>query len=104
MLPFERDVVAALVSDDARQAAVEDFVDGALRSMPEYLRAGVAAESLALGTWTRLRGLVAGTGAGSLERRLESWERSRIGLVRQYVHMLRSLVLFAEAELAPGAA
>ena len=103
MLRFEREVVRSLVAspDDRLRSAVESYVDGALRAMPEYLRAGVAVESVALGAWA---GLTGGRRRGphALESRLDAWEESRIGLVRQYVRLLRSLVLFAECELAPS--
>jgi hypothetical protein len=110
MLRFERRVVEALVSasddpdtDRAVRDAVGSYVEGALRSMPQHLRAGLAAESLLLGA-------VAGLPRGgrrdrmTLVHRLESWDASRIDLIRQYVRLLRSLVLFAENELQPGAA
>lgn len=105
MLRFEREVVRSLVvsPSDRLRSAVEDYVDGALRAMPEYLRAGVAAESVALGAWAGLSG-GRGRGAEALVARLDAWEESPIGPVRQYVRLLRSLVLFAEYELAPDAA
>ena len=98
MLRFERQVVASLVTapDPDRRAAVESYVDGALRAMPEHLRAGVVAESLALGTWDRLRR----RGGGAID--LEPLESSGIDVIRQYVRLMRSLVLFAENELAPA--
>lgn len=104
MLDFEREVVASLVTstDPELRSAVLTYVDRSLQSMPEHLRAGVAAESLVLGTWVRLRQKLApGDGLGS---QLDAWEDSRLSPVRQYVHLLRSLVLFAEHELAPEAA
>jgi hypothetical protein len=39
-----------------------------------------------------------------LAARLESWESSRIGVLRQYARLMRSLVVFAENELAPAGA
>ena len=105
MLWFEREVVATLVSptlDDQQRSAVEAYVDDSLRSMPEHLRAGVAAESLAFGTWTRLQDLLGSYDRGSMNARLERWKASRFDPVRQYVRLLQSLVLFAEHELAPG--
>ncbi len=97
VLGFERRVVATLVttSDPGRRAQVEAFVDGTLRSMPEHLRAGVAAESVLLGAWDRLRG----GGSGTVD--LAALDGSPIDVVRQYVRLLRGLVLFAESELAP---
>jgi hypothetical protein len=65
--------------------------------MPEHLRAGVVAESLLLGTWDRARRRGS---PGAVD--LDPLERSRIDVVRQYVRLLRSLVLFAENELAPA--
>ena len=101
MLGFEREVVASLVtSTDAEvQSAVLTYVDRSLRSMPEHLRAGVAAESVVLGAWVRLRRRLGATG-DDLRSQLEAWQDSRLDPVRQYVRMLRSLVLYAEHELA----
>ena len=98
MLGFERRVVAGLVTatDPERRAAIESFVDRTLRSMPEHLRAGVAAESILLGAWDGLRR------RGRPEPvDLAALDGSRIDVVRQYVRLLRGLVLFAECELAP---
>jgi hypothetical protein len=98
MLRFEREVVTALGStpDEATRSAVEAFVDGSLRAMPEVIRLGVVGESVLFGIWSRLRGT---TGPEALRAQLDRWETSRISVVRQYVHMFRSLVLFAENEL-----
>jgi hypothetical protein len=104
MLWLERQVVRALTGTDdpLHQAAIETFVDGALRSMPEHLRAGVAAESLGLGVYVRLQLATGRLTDEALRDRLDHWEDGPISLVSQYVHMLRSLVLFAEHELAPA--
>ena len=107
MLWFERAVVATLADrddDDRRRAAIEDYVDEALRAMPEYLRAGVASESLLLGAWTRLEAAVGRHDPRALRARLERWKASRLDPVRQYVRLLQSLVLFAENELEPDPA
>ena len=37
-----------------------------------------------------------------LEAQVDRWEHSQIGLLRQYVRALHSLVLFAEHEMAMG--
>jgi hypothetical protein len=105
MLAFEREVVASLVtsSDPKLRSAVLAYVDRSLRSMPEHLRAGVAAESLVLGTWVRLRRKLGVTGE-DLGSQLDAWKDSRLDSVRQYVRLLHSLVLFAEHELVPTAA
>ncbi|MGH2685986.1 MAG: hypothetical protein ACRDJP_11030 [Actinomycetota bacterium] len=99
MLRFERQVVATLltVPDQPIRDAVEEFVEGTLRDMPEHLRAGVMAESIAFGTLARLW-------PGGLTPLLGWLERSPIGLVRQYVRLFRGLVLFAEQELLPDPA
>jgi len=107
MLRFEREVVQALggAPDQATQSAVEAFVDGSLRAMPEVTRLGVLAESLLFGSyvrWLRAAGRLADR--DDLRRRLDRWEASRIGLFRLYVHMFRSLVVFAENELAAAQA
>jgi hypothetical protein len=96
MLRFEREVVAALgdVQEQPTQSAVEAFVDGSLRAMPEPIRLGVVGETLLFGTYVRL------VGTKDLRAQLDRWETSRISVVRQYVHMFRSLVLFAENELS----
>lgn len=98
VLRFERRVVASLVTvtDPGQRAAVETFVGDTLRSMPEHLRAGMAAESVALGAWDRLRDRRRG---GRVD--LAALDGSRIDVVRQYVRLLRGLVLFAESELVP---
>ena len=57
MLWFERQVVGTLMSptlDASARAAVESYVATTLQSMPEHLRAGVAAESIVLGGWSWL--------------------------------------------------
>jgi hypothetical protein len=104
MLWLERRVVAQLISptvSPAERPAIEDYVGGALRAMPDHLRFGVALESIAFGALVRLEEALGGASASRLERHLEHWNASRISVVRQYVRMLRSLVLFAENELAP---
>jgi hypothetical protein len=103
VLWFERRVVGTLMSpalDAGERSAVESYVSSTLQSMPEHLRAGVAAESILLGgrSWVEHR-------AGRLdERRLRArvarWKTSKLDPVRQYVRLLHSLVLFAENELA----
>jgi hypothetical protein len=107
MLWFERQIVATLVSptvDGRWRAEIETYVDGALRSMPEYLRAGVAAESLLFGAWTRVEQALRRRDPESLEQRVEGWKTSRFDPVRQYLRLLQSLVLFAENELIPESA
>jgi hypothetical protein len=103
MLRFEREVVTALGSaqEQSTQSAVEAFVDGSLRAMPEPIRLGVLGEALLFGTYARLL-QAAGRldGPDDLQAQLNRWEASRISVVRQYVHMFRSLVLFAENELS----
>ena len=102
MLWFEREVVQALGSapDQETRSAVEAFVDGSLQAMPEPARLGVLAETLLFGTYARLLTLTGRlTGPDDLRALLDGWEESRIGIVRLYVHMFRSLVLFGENEL-----
>jgi len=107
MLWFERAVVSALVASDdpAVRSAVEAFVDGSLRDKPEHLRVGVAGESILLGGYAvGLRAVGRLDGADALRARLESWESGPIGVVRQYVRAMKSLVIFAENELATSRA
>jgi hypothetical protein len=107
MLWLEREVVATLVNptlDDRQRAAIETYVDESLRAMPEHLRAGVAAESLIFGAWPRVQQRLGHLDRATLGTRVERWKSSRFDLVRQYVRLLQSLVLFAEHELTPGAA
>jgi len=97
MLWLERQIVTALPSTevpDAREA-IRSFVESSLAAMPQHLRLGVAAESVALGAWVRVRGR---TDRGSVRRSFAGWETSRISLIRQYARLLGSLVLFAEQE------
>ena len=107
MLWFEREVVATLVSpslDNPQRSAVEAYVDESLRAMPEHLRAGVAAESLLFGAWPRVLRALGRLDRHALDAKVEHWKASRFDLIRQYVRLLQSLVLFAEHELTPGAA
>jgi hypothetical protein len=108
MLRFEREVVAALGTsrEQTTQSAVEAFVDGSLRAMPEPIRLGVVGETVLFGTYAAmLRKAGRLDGPDELRAQLDRWESSRSGVVRQYVHMFRSLVLFAENELSePGQA
>lgn len=103
MLSFEREVVQALgtAPDEETRSAVEAFVDGTLRAMPEVMRWGIVAETMMFGSYAKL--LAVGgriDGQEDVRELLDRWETSRIGVVRQYVHLFRSLVLFGESELA----
>jgi hypothetical protein len=107
MLWLEREVVASLVSPglgDEQRSAIERYVDESLQSMPEHLRAGVAAESVLFGAWPRLQEALGRYDRRSMDARVERWKASRFDPVRQYVRLIQSLVLFAENELAPEAA
>ena len=98
MLGFERRIVAALTtaSEPSLRDGVEQWVEATLDDMPEFLRLGVLAESIGLGLWARVR-------AGLDDRALiASFEASPLWPVRQYVRLLRGLVIFAEQELAPA--
>jgi hypothetical protein len=107
MLSFEREVVEALgtAPDPDTRSAVEAFVDGSLRAMPEHVRLGVLAETLVFGSYARLlaaTGRLDGPdGMRALLHRLES---SPVGVLRLYVRLFRSLVLLAENELVGEAA
>ena len=94
MLWFEREVVDALcsLSEPSERDAVGEWVDGSLRAMPEVLRAGVAALSVALGVWARLTGR-------SGDALVASMAASPLPPVRQHLRLLRSLVLFGDLEL-----
>lgn len=96
MLGFERRVVAALmkVDDPEVRAGVERWVDETLRDMPEHLRLGVLGESVVLGAWARVR-------RSDDAALISSFETSPLWPVRQYVRLLRGLVIFAEQELQP---
>ncbi len=98
MLPYERQVVdALLVSDDPEiRRAVADHASAALAAMPEVLRAGIAGETVLLSTWSAARRR--GRPLDPVDE-LAWLEGHPIGLVRQWVRALRSLVLFSENEL-----
>src|SRR3954470_19823023 len=98
MLSFERRVVTSMIGTDDPQirSEVVGFVDGALAAMPEFLRFGITAISVGASTWDGARRLV---GARRSDASTLEWlEEHPIGLVRQWVRALRSLVLFAENE------
>jgi hypothetical protein len=94
MLGFEREVVASLltVPEPDVRARVEAWVEGSLRTMPEHLRLGVAVQSVVFGA---VFGALRIHGA----RAVAILERSPLMPMRQYVRLLRSLVLFGEQEL-----
>lgn len=103
MLAYERRVVAALLdtADGDRTALVTDYVDGALGAMPEVVRAGIAGISIGLGAWTSIRGVVAGRRGPAAE---VAWlENHPIGLIRQWLRAVRSLVIFAAEETLEAA-
>lgn len=103
MLSYERRVVTAMITtDDARiREQVVAFAGGSLGAMPELLRFGISAITVALTAWTTLLGLV---GRRRSDAETLSWlETHPIGLVRQWARALRSLVLFSEQELLEGA-
>ena len=95
MLGFERRIVAALttVTDPELRAGVAAWVDDTLRDMPEHLRLGVLAETIGLGLWAKVLGK-------DDDALLVSFETSPLWPVRQYVRLLKGLVIFAEHELA----
>lgn len=104
MLTIERRVVRSMITtDDLRiRGEVIEFVAASLRAMPEILRAGIVAISVAVGTWSNLRRAV---GAGRSEAATLAWlEEHPVGLVRQWARALRTLVLFAENEKLEAAA
>jgi hypothetical protein len=102
MLWFERQIVHQLISESlsgAPRERIEAHVDGALRVMPEHLRAGVLAESIVLGAPSYLRQALGRFNPRRLDRDIERWGASRIDVIRQYARLFQSLVLFAEYEL-----
>jgi hypothetical protein len=104
VLWFERQVVGTLMDpalDPATRSAVETYVSGTLRSMPEHLRAGVTAESIVLGASSWLESRFGRLDDGRLRARVTKWKTSKVDPIRQYVRLLESLVLFAENELGP---
>jgi hypothetical protein len=105
VLWLEREVVHAVMSptlEPGARAATERYVDTTLRAMPEHLRLGVAAESIVFGALPRLRHAVGGLDADGMRRWIDRMRSSRVDVVRQYVRLLQSLVLFAEHELTPA--
>jgi hypothetical protein len=98
MLPYERQVVEALIGSDdpIRRQAIAEHVGATLAAMPEHLRAGVAGETVLLTTWSAARR----RGRPLAPADELAWlEGHPIGLVRQWFRALRSLVLLAEHEM-----
>lgn len=107
MLRFEREAVAALTTttDPGLRGGVARYVDDSLKAMPDFLRLGVAFESVFLGAWAHLSDRVGREGGDRLRARLDGWEAgSPIGVVRSWVRLLRSLVIYAENELPESVA
>lgn len=98
MLPYERQVVEALIGSDdpARREAVAEHVALTLAAMPELIRAGIAGETVLLTTWSAARRRGRPLAA---DDELAWLDGHPIGLVRQWVRALRSLVLLAENEM-----
>jgi hypothetical protein len=98
VLEFERQVVDALstATDPAVRTEVAEWVEGSLAAMPELLRAGVALGSLVLGAWATATGTEG-------QRLVDALEGSPLPPVRLHLRLLRSLVLFGDLELSPGA-
>lgn len=98
MLSYERRIVAALLTstDPAQARSIGTYVGSSLAAMPEVLRAGIAGLSVALGAWATLRRLAGRSRTDAAE--LAWLEAHPVGLVRQWLRALRSLVMFAEQE------
>lgn len=104
MFSYERRIVSSLlVTDDPTlRREVEGFVDGALADMAELLRVGIVAITLALTVHAGIRKVAGVPRTGAAE---VAWLKSHpVGLVRQWVRALQSLVLFAENEKAEARA
>jgi len=104
---FERQLAAHLTRpdpDEAEPLEGADYVDGALRVMPMHLRVGILTESFAFGAGRLLLGRAGRRDATTADRVIARCRTSRIDVVRQYVRVFESLVLFAENELLPEAA
>src|SRR5207244_6887893 len=94
---------AVTVASLRRPVAGEDlervtgFVDGRIESMPAHLRLGVEAVEilLAFRATARTGRSPARLGEDALISLVGAWERSRLGPVRQYVRLVRSLAVFA---------
>jgi len=107
VLWFERQVVGTLMNptlDPAARSAVESYVATTLQSMPEHLRAGVAAESILLGSWSWVEDRMGRLDERRLRSRVAGWKTHKFDPIRQYVRLLQSLVLFAENELVTDGA
>ena len=61
--------------------------------MPEHLRFSIGSASLVLGGWARVF-------RPDPSQLVPSLDRSPLAPIRQYVRLFRSLVLFAEQEIA----
>lgn len=103
MLAYERQVVDAFstTDDPERRRAVSEHAGAALAAMPEFIRLGIAGETVLLGSWSALR-----RRGRPLDPEAElAWlEGHPVGLVRQWARALRSLVLFAEQEMVQASA
>ena len=112
MLWFEREVVGALIdprsSDPEARSRSRRSSTARCATCPSTCALGVVGESVLLGTYA---GALRADRPAPGRRCRRPWpscstggRRARIGVLRQYVRMMKSLVLFAENELAPEAA
>ncbi|MCU1497817.1 MAG: hypothetical protein JWM47_1770 [Acidimicrobiales bacterium] len=104
MFSYERQVATAMLTtpDRTQRDEVVVFVGEALAAMPEFLRMGISLITVGLTAWSGLRRLVGAARSGPDEL---AWLKNHpVGLVRQWVRALQSLVLFAENEKMEAAA
>lgn len=99
MLAYEQRIVTELMTaqDPTVRHEVTTFVGESLQAMPEFLRLGIRGLSIGLTVRDRGRRLVGRAGDDAAE--LAILRGYPIGLVRQWVRALQSLVLFSENEL-----
>lgn len=108
---FQHGLVATLLEDSgarvdpALERDVQSFVADGVRSMPTHLRLGVESVALLLRVDSLARNGKPFARLGPAARRaaVRTWDASRIDPVRQYIRLVRSLVLFAAYERPIGA-
>ena len=86
--------------DPALHRDVHAFVDEGIRDMPTHLRAGVASVAglMLLGSMARRARPFDRLSPSERRAAVHGWQQSRLAPVRQYMRLLRSLVLYAAYE------
>jgi len=107
VLWLEREVANALIdeyalvdeTDPRRRATILRYVEDSLHAIPVHIRLGMVGVSLVLSVRPCLLSMLGRFDREHARASVRRWEKSRIGLIYQYMHGIRSIVLLVAGEL-----